>query len=243
LVAPSPRVLALLSLLLGLSTACSGDLEPDNSGARVEMLFTFDSDTEGWIGGFTDLALSQVNDVGFLFGHRQLPADTGLQGGALFISGKNVSDDLFMFLAYPVRGLRPETSYSLAFELKLASNAPAGCVGVGGAPGESVYLKVGAATERPARVTASSGSLRLNLDKGEQSQGGANAQVVGDVTNGMTGCDDSAYRLITRDNRASPFRVTSDSQGELWLLVGTDSGFEATTALYYDTIRVTLEVT
>ncbi len=240
--ARSPRILALLSLLLGLSTACSGDLEPDNSAERVELLFTFDADTEGWTGGFTDLAPDQANDVGFLLGHRQLPAETGLQGGALFISGKNVSDDLFMFLAHPVRGLRPETSYSLTFELELASDAPSGCVGVGGAPGESVYLKVGAAVERPGRMTASPESIRFNLDKGEQSTGGADAQMVGDVTNGTSDCGTATYRLITRDNRASPFRVTTDSQGELWLLVGTDSGFEATTALYYDTIRVTLEV-
>ena len=49
------------------------------------------------------------------------------------------------------------------------------------------------------------------------------------------------YRPITRDNRSRPLRVTSDAQGTLWLLVGTDSGYESTTALYYDTIRVVLE--
>jgi hypothetical protein len=209
----------------------------------MDMLFNFDSGTEGWSGGFTDLAPGQVNDVGFVFEHRQLPAETGLQGGALFVSGRNVSDDLFMFLAYPVTGLLPETSYSLTFELELASNAPSGCVGIGGAPGESVFLKAGAAVQQPGRVTASSGNFRLNVDKGEQSTGGANALMVGDIANGAEDCDSPVYRQVRRDNRANPFRITSDSQGELWLLVGTDSGFESTTALYYDTLRVTLEAT
>jgi hypothetical protein len=209
----------------------------------MDMLFTFDSDTEGWSGGFTDLAPGQVDDVGFVFEHRALPAETGLQGGALFVSGRNVSDDLFMFLAYPVTGLLPETSYSLTFELELASNAPSGCVGIGGAPGESVYLKAGGAVQQPGRVTASSGNLRLNMDKGEQSTSGANALMVGDIANGAMDCDAPVYRQISRDNRANPLRITSDSQGALWLLVGTDSGFESTTALYYDSIRVTLEST
>lgn len=239
MVAPSPRVLALLSLLLGLSAGCGGDLAPD----PTDMLFTFDSSTQGWSANFTDLAPHQVDDVGFLSELRELPAETGLQGGALFISGRNVSDDLFMFIARPVRGLLPETSYSITFELELLSNAPSGCVGIGGAPGESVFLKAGAAVQQPGPVMGSSGSLRLNVDKGEQATGGANAQVLGDIANGATDCDAPVYRRITRDNRANPFRITSDSQGELWLLVGTDSGFESTTALYYDTIRVILEPT
>jgi hypothetical protein len=231
----------LLSLLLGLSTACSAGLDPDDGTGRRDMIFTFDSSTQGWIGNFTDLAPSQVNDVGFLFEQRELPPESGLLGGSLFVSGRNVSDDLFMFLAHPVTELSPETSYTLTFELELVSNAPSGCVGVGGAPGESVYLKVGAAVQQPDRVTVSTSGVRLNVDKGEQSTGGANAQVVGDLANGSTDCTTPVYRRITRDNRSSPFRITSDSQGEFWLLVGTDSGYESTTALYYDTIRVILE--
>jgi len=35
--------------------------------------------------------------------------------------------------------------------------------------------------------------------------------------------------------------VSADSSGELWLVVGTDSGFEATTTIYYNLIKVKLE--
>jgi hypothetical protein len=205
------------------------------------MLFTFATDAQGWNGGFTDLSPEQVNDVGFMFEHRELPAESGLTGGALFISGKNVSDDLFMYIARPVTGLLPETTYAITFEVELLSDAPAGCVGVGGAPGESVYVKVGAAGQQPGRVTDASGRFHLNVDKGNQSTGGANARMVGNVTNGMTDCTTAVYRRITRDNLANPLLITSDSQGELWLFVGTDSGFESTTALYYDSIHVVLE--
>jgi len=236
------RSLVLVSLLLGLSPACSGALdEPDDGSGRRDLLFTFDASTQDWSGHFTDLAQSQVNDVGFLFERRELPAEVGTPGSALFILGRNVSDDLFMFLTHPVTGLLPNTPYALTFELELASNSPTGCVGVGGSPGESVYLKVGAASIPPDRAADSGGNYRLNVDKGEQSTGGANAVVVGDLANGSFDCGVPPYRRITRDNRGRPLRVSTDAQGTLWLLVGTDSGYESTTALYYDTIRVVLE--
>ncbi|MBN1208491.1 MAG: hypothetical protein JXB05_26760 [Myxococcaceae bacterium] len=235
------RSLLLVSLLLGLSTACSEALEPDDGAGRRDLLFTFDASTQDWSGNFTDLAPTQVDAVGFLFEQRGLPPEVGTPGGALFISGRNVSDDLFMFLTHPVTGLRPDTAYTLTFELELASNAPTGCVGVGGAPGESVFLKVGAALAEPDRVLGTTGTYHLNVDKGEQSTGGANARVVGNIANGSTDCATPPYLRITRDNRDDPFRITTDAQGQLWLLVGTDSGFESTTALYYDTIRVILE--
>jgi hypothetical protein len=239
--APSTSRTLPVPLLLGLTLACSGAAVGPDDGIRQELRFTFEEDAQGWSASFTDLAPEQLPHVDFVFERRPLPDELGGTGGALFLSGRNVSDDLFMFLTYPVSGLSPDTPYSLTFELELASNAPPRCAGIGGAPGESVYLKVGAALLQPERVTGSDGSYRLNVDKGNQSTGGANAQVVGNIANDAPDCSMEDYRRITRDNLASPFRLTTDAQGRLWLLVGTDSGFEGTTGIYYDAIRVVLE--
>jgi hypothetical protein len=230
-----------MHLLLGLSVGCSGAAPKPDAGTRQELLFTFDQDAQGWDASFTDLAPEQAPSVGFIFERRSLPAELGGAGGALFLSGRNVSDDLFMFLARPVTGLLPNTSYALTFELDLASNAPPGCLGIGGAPGESVYLKAGAAVVEPERVTSSTGGFQLNVDKGNQANGGANAVVVGNVANDAADCGMDTYRRIRRDTLTNPLRITTDAQGRLWLLVGTDSGFEGTTGIYYDTIRVVLE--
>lgn len=231
------RLTALWMSLL-LLTACSS--EGTDPSEPSELEFTFDEDSEGWSGSFSDIASQQVDDVQFLFERRPLPVEVGGEKGALFVSGKNVSDDLFLFLTFPVAGLQPDTSYELIFELELASDAPTGCTGIGGAPGESVFLKAGAAPFQPERVMDASGALRLNVDKGNQSGGGANAQVLGDIANGSADCLSSTYRRISRDNRSTPFRMNSDSRGRLWLLLGTDSGFEGTTSLYFDTVRVLL---
>jgi hypothetical protein len=207
----------------------------------VQLAFTFEEGTEGWRGAFADYPSGREQDFHLVFEHRALPAEAGTRGKGLYLAGDNLSDDLFMFLTREVTGLRPQASYALTFELVLASNAGSGCAGIGGAPGESVYLKAGASLTEPRGVPDAEGLVRLDVDKGVQSTGGANAQVLGNIANGLSQCPEAPYRLITRSNQGTPFLITTDERGALWLLVGTDSGFEGTTTLYYDSIRVVLE--
>jgi hypothetical protein len=62
-------------------------------------------------------------------------------------------------------------------------------------------------------------------------------QLTGDIANTKL-CPDETYQLKTLT--LTGFSVTSDASGRLWIVLGTDSGFEGTTALYYDRITVTL---
>lgn len=228
----------LLLLALGVSTGCS---EQSIESEPSELSFTFDEGPEGWRGAFADYPSGREQDFRLSFEHRALPAEAGTSGMGLYLEGDNRSDDLFMYLTREVSGLSPRTEYALTFELVLVSNAGTGCTGIGGAPGESVYLKVGAAPVEPSPSADSGGVLRLNIDKGSQSKGGANAQVIGNIANGVRECADPPFTSINRSNTGSPFLISTDEQGVLWLLVGTDSGFEGTTTLYYDSIRVLVE--
>ena len=83
----------------------------------------------------------------------------------------------------------------------------------------------------------------LNVDKGNQSQAGASTVVLGNIA---VETQNYAYTLITRSNstqNAAPFIVTTNSLGELWLIVGTDSGFEGKTTLYYTKVNVVFSTT
>ena len=64
--------------------------------------------------------------------------------------------------------------------MEFATNAPSGCVGVGGAPGENVWIKAGATDIEPESVLDSSLPV-VNIDKGNRSTSGENAFVLGDV--------------------------------------------------------------
>ena len=55
--------------------------------------------------------------------------------------------------------------------------------------------------------------------------------VVGNVSHPDVTGDE--YQIKTVTNADSPLSVTTDADGGLWLIVGTDSGFEGLTALYY----------
>lgn len=137
-------------------------------------------------------------------------------------------------------GILPNTTYNIRIKVYFASNAPTDCVGVGGQPGESVFLKVGATSYEPLGVPAGKPpfqELVMNLDKGNQSQSGVNAAVVSTIENGLYDCFNPQYRALIREQK-QPITVTSNSGGEIWLLVGTDSGYEAKTELYYQSLEI-----
>ena len=106
-------------------------------GNDTEFTFTFDSDAEGWTVGFADLPVGYDQSIYELdHAHRTLP--DGLEGSGIYVQGHNRSDDLFMFLKRQVEGLKPGAEYRVYASVDLATNVPAGSVGIGGSPGESV---------------------------------------------------------------------------------------------------------
>ncbi len=153
------------------------------------------------------------------------------------LSGTNMSDDLFMFLKKKVSGLKANATYNITFTVEFASNIPDGLAGIGGSPGESVYIKAGATKTEPETVEDEMSYYRMNIDKGNQSQGGEDMVVLGDFSNDT---DQEVYTLKTVAND-DPMTVTANSNGELWIIVGTDSGFEGSTTIFYNLIGVELK--
>ena len=224
----------LLVLLLSLP-GCADDDDATTPRA-TNFDYTFTGDTEGWMGDFADYPEGEEDFYELSFGHATLPAPLNTAEGALRQSGNNHSDDLFMYAYRPIDGLEPGATYEATFELRIATNVPSGSFGVGGSPGESVYVKAGLLTRAPARTLDALNEYRVNFDKGNQSTGGTDMTVLGNFANGT---DESDYALKTLSN-TEPFPVTADADGKLWLVVGTDSGFESTTTIYYDAISVSL---
>ena len=213
----------------------------DAAGGARSRQWDFRDDAQGWRAGVSDYSPSQQEGIGFESGLRPLPSAIDPPGTGYFLSGRNRSDDLFMFLKRRVE-LCPETEYRLDWRIAVASNSPSNCAGVGGQPGEDVYLKAGGAGVEPeVRLDSSKNIYRMNVDKGVQSNDGAAASVVGNVANGVP-CNQTPipYKtLVKQHTHATPVRT--DSDGHLWLLVGTDSAFEQETSLFYQSFRVSFE--
>ena len=58
--------------------------------------------------------------------------------------------------------------------------------------------------------------------------------VIGNVSHPDVVGDEHKIKMPT--NSVAPLQVSSDADGKIWLIVGTDSGFEGLTALYYTRI-------
>jgi hypothetical protein len=231
-----PRSLrSSVGVLFAVSVACT-----DNATETTIPCFDFNfcDGSQGWVAQFSDYPAGDEAFFELASGYRRLPPPLSSRGG-LFISGNNHSDDLFMYLKRRVGGFEPNTDYQVSFIVDFATDVPTGCGGVGGSPGESVFVKAGASNIEPNSVLDQLGWLRMNVDKGNQANGGANAVVIGNVAN-STLCEQNIRRYEIKELRSpQPVSVTTDETGSAWLLVGTDSGFEAVTTLYYT--RITAE--
>ena len=203
----------------------------------IRLDFDFAQSDHGFSAGFADYP-QNADSSQYQFTNSWQARPTNLGGSsALFISGINRSDDLFMFWKKRITGLPPDTSVILTMEIQLASKYAEGMMGAGGAPGESVTIKAGAVAFEPqAVVEPLKGWLRMNLDKGNQSIGGTNMSVIGNVAKPDDG--NGNYVLLMRHQHGKPLSTRTASDGSLWLIFGTDSGFEGLTALYYSRLTV-----
>ncbi|RZN50453.1 hypothetical protein EF808_00285 [archaeon] len=254
----------------------------------LQFSFDFSEDDAGWEHLFVDYPVGEEEDYELEGGRMLLPDTLGHEYG-YYLSGENHSDDLSMLIKRsfgPEDGLDPNTTYRVKFFIEIASNAPSGCVGVGGAPGESVYFKAGAAVAEPTAIVEGAGGneyYRLSIDKGNQASGGNDSVVLGHIGTSNNDCHNWEFLFktfqstegdsdATSDQNMSPdeaddmtketldgsvngsddsnlppqnpstiMEVTTDDSGQLWIFMGTDSGFEATSSIYINEIQITFE--
>lgn len=231
-------VILLIALILVAATLLSPSRVLAQHGTPDEFTFDFETDAQGWTVGFADLPVDYDQSI-YELAHEHRPLPNSLIGSGIYVQGHNRRDDLFMFLKRQVDGLRPSAVYAVSVTVDLATNVSTGLVGIGGSPGESVFVKAGASTVEPEALVDDSGYLRMNIDKGNQARGGESMAVLGNIAHPEE--VNTEYRVKTLDNTDQPLSVTTDSEGRVWLIVGTDSGFEGLTGLYYARISYTLD--
>jgi hypothetical protein len=197
--------------------------------AATAQTFTFDFDAglQGWEGGYSDYG--NETDFQFQFARVPLPKPLDTAKYGLKLNGMNRSDDLFMFLRRKVENLAPAARYDAVFKIRLASKYASDGIGIGGSPGKSVFLKAGATAVKPVDRDG-----RMNIDKGNQSLPGPAMDTLGDVA---VGPGVSQYTTIERTNAPRKFSFTTAADGSAWIIIGTDSGFEGLTTLYYQSVE------
>lgn len=222
---------------LGVAAAIGMSILTGTAAAKETTAgLTFDFNQND--GGFTPIFSDYPNEQGveefyeLRSGHEEVPIAEA--GKGLFLSGNNHSDDLFMGYYKDLSGLVPETEYQFTVRFQLATNVENDMIGIGGAPGESVFVKCGVASKEPENSLDSLNHFCLNIDKGSQSTSGSDMIVVGNLAKeeinrpGEYEFNEIETKVIAR----------TDEAGTAYLVIGTDSGFEGVTSYYLDDISV-----
>ncbi len=221
-------------------TRIDGTRCPMETAFDQSFSFNLDRGKQQFEALFLDYREGEEELMELEWGHESLPDAWSMRNG-IRISGNNRTDDLMMVLMRPLDGLEPDTRYRLELEMQFATSVPSGCVGVGGAPGESVFMRLGAAGEKPDYVLEDSGTdsppmRRPSIDLGQQSQPGRYALAAGDMANGLDDewCTESdrPWRMKRISTAGQTFEVTTDENGRLWIYGLSDSGFESTSTWY-----------
>lgn len=232
----------MVAQLLGAKTSWDAKQKKvtvQTSEAALSLHYNFDQGEEGWKGAFADLPVDYNPDIYELqYARELLPLANNKTNYALKLKGMNRSDDLFMFATKKIEGLKPNTVYQASLSFKLYSDQSGGMMGVGGAPGEAVSIKAGFVSKEPQAVKVDSGGdhyYRMNLDKGNQKTEGKDMKIVGN----MVQPDDSlkGFQPVAMDYTAT---LQTNEKGELYVIVGSDSGYEGLTTLYLDDMKIEL---
>lgn len=229
------RLSKIGSLFIWFAIFSSCGLEDDKEAAL--RIFTRDFDfnvsEHEWKAGFADYPAHPADSTLFELKHAYTePIESKLTKRSVMLSGKNVNRDLFMFLKKKIENLRPNTDYTLTFTVELASDLNETLPFSGGA----VYLKAGASHAEPKSLIEA-GNHIMNIDKGNGESAGEDMILLGDL---FTASANTGYALITRNNAMANSRYVArtNSNGELWLIIGTDASSEGTTKVFYTRISV-----
>jgi len=222
---------------IGLLTGCGGSTPEPKIGTDIN--YSFAQNTDGWEVGYSDYStLTKPTDV------EQLHAIIPIPGAskALYMGATNLSDDLLLYTYRKVTGLLPNNSYTGQFTVTFASDAPAGCAGVGGSPGESVWL-IGAVSGTKPENRQIREDFRLNISRGNQSTAGDSSDVIGTI--GVSGIPCSGNNRQAAIKTLGPSKwipFTTDDTGSAWILVGLDSGFESYSRIWLQSVKFTYQL-
>ena len=209
----------------------------DNQTDRRTLEFNFAQDAQGWEAYYSDYPVGSEDFYELDFTHAFLPTPLDQTTRAIKITGNNHSDDLLSLIVRKVDNLKPNRKYNVSFDIALASNVTSNSPGIGGSP--DLELGVGGLSYKPEN-NINSGYHRPNFESLLQSrQSNDVLQSVGRI--GVSDDFPAPFTLVNRNNLSQPISLRTNNQGELWLIIGTDSGFEGITTLYYKSIKVTLE--
>jgi hypothetical protein len=212
-----------------------------NLTESTDPAFTYEADfsegeTFNWEPFYTGYPVHDEENMEFESGLRSLPEPLNSSENGYYITALNRSDNVKMLFRNQIDGLEPNTTYSVRFTARFATEEPSGCAGVGGAPGEAVKVIADASNFRPEPIVEGEGEdgyYLLNIQYMGDSQEWYQNAIMGNIANSRECEDGDEFEIKEVSSGLSHSTVSTNENGEAWLMFGTRSGFEGQTELYY----------
>ncbi len=223
----------LFLFMMTIFAGCADEGNP-SEWSIVTIDDDFNEGNPGWVAGFADFPANSKDSAAFELRFEYTQVESKLSKRSMMLSGKNLNQDLFMYIKRKVGNLKPNTDYTITFNVELTSDLQLLEFSKGG----SVFLKAGATHSEPKGMIEGDRYV-MNIDKGDQAGSGEDMVTLGNILEDGTG---TAYALINRSNTMANSRYTArtNSNGELWFIIGTDSDVSGTTKVFYTRIKVIL---
>jgi hypothetical protein len=238
--------------------SCKNDadrIEDPIIGQTIELTYDFESGTEGWEAGLSGFPADDEELYGLEVEHTTLPEPLD-DNGALMVKAANPNENLFLFISKEVTGLQPNTRYDVNFTIEFASiveidttgfvvdttefatdTTGIDTTGVGTgvyARNDTVVIKAGAVSAEPVLEVDNTNFFQIvGIDPGEAGKDGSDLIVLGNFPGDTT---ENGLTLQTASNE-NPISVSTNGDGELWLIVASES-FGTSTVIYYNSITV-----
>lgn len=214
---------ALLLVAGVLFLGCSSSMD-----SEVDLLtaFDFESGDQYWTGGVSDYPIEYEDSIYYQIGTEKVNNNFSLDGSSsgLNIGGDNPHGDLFYFFTRKVTGLQSGRKYKLDFQFLVYTqllDKPDNL------SSDELYLKMGAVNFQPElEEVISRDSMEykiLNVEKGKaNSDGGRDLLNIGSIKNFTS----KVPEIISGNTFDKNFEIESNKNGEIWILIGVDSGIK-----------------
>ncbi len=240
--------LASVWLVFMLAAGCASiddepaPLDPSSIHAAffdTSIQFDLDESQQGWEGNFSNYVSSFEDSLNLVFEHVALPKEFEVIGKGLKWTGFNYQNSLFMYGWRKISNLKPNTTYLISYDIAVGYQVELGNEFALRDHEDKLNIKVGAINYQPAsNKDEVLGKILANFDKGsQQTIDGKDMIWLGELVVG-----DLKYKnKIARNTDQRLFGIETNSNGEMWALVGVDSSVPLRHSVYFDTIILYLK--
>lgn len=232
-----------LFIYLGFFLSLSGCLNSDEQTNPLLLSNSiFVDDAEGWEAQFSEYEPGLEDSLKLSFTHDQFMATESIGNvTAVVQSGYATNSDLFMFIKRQISGFKPNTLYSIVFNLELFAQLNEDFNGDLADDNNGSFLKAAVYTIEPDTIVVDDSDhpgkkiVLTNFDKGDGRVSGPNMAFIGKLE--FTTPDEAPVLLIGT-SEGDDLLGTADSEGKMWMMIGVDTNQPIYQSIFYSYILI-----